>query len=115
MPNFHSTPWLLIGILLLYGFTSSKTNNTRFSYHFERPDRLSNLRPLALREWRRNTRYSKFGARSRTFFCSVHSEQCFVIVVEIGSCSGLSGKEKALCHLEQVKTSLPRNGKLKLF
>ncbi|XP_057814112.1 uncharacterized protein LOC131028012 [Cryptomeria japonica] len=32
-----------------------------------------------------------------------------------GSCSGLSGKEKALCHLEQVKTSLPRNGKLKLF
>ncbi|CAI0421028.1 unnamed protein product [Linum tenue] len=31
-----------------------------------------------------------------------------------GSCSGMSGKEKALCHLEHAKTSVTM-GKLKFF
>lgn len=49
-----------------------------------------------------------------TFLCTVY----LYFAVTLGaaeSCSGLSGTQKALCHLEQMKTSMPRNGKLKFF
>jgi len=49
-----------------------------------------------------------------TFLCTVY----LYFAITLGaaeSCSGLSGTQKALCHLGQMKTSMPRKGKLKFF
>lgn len=49
-----------------------------------------------------------------TFLCTIY----LYFAITLGaaqSCSGLSGTQKALCHLGQMKTSMPRKGKLKFF
>ncbi|KAM5578476.1 hypothetical protein ABKV19_008669 [Rosa sericea] len=48
-----------------------------------------------------------------TFLCTVYLYFAVTLGAN-GSCSGMSGTEKALCHLEHAKTSVS-HGKLKFF
>ncbi|CAI0473972.1 unnamed protein product [Linum tenue] len=50
------------------------------------------------------------------FLCTIYLYFAITLgaTAAAGSCSGMSGKEKALCHLEHAKTSVT-TGKLKFY
>ncbi|CAN0843517.1 hypothetical protein LINGRAHAP2_LOCUS3890 [Linum grandiflorum] len=48
------------------------------------------------------------------FLCTIYLYFAITLGAAAATCSGMSGKEKALCHLEHAKTSMT-SGKLKFF